>query len=279
MDSTQKKALKTTATKVRMSIIEGTYRAKCGHPGGSLSMTDVITYLYSVMNVDPKNPKKQDRDRFVLSKGHAAPGLYGILAEYGFFDKEEIKNLRKTGAMLQGHPNMKGVPGVDMSTGSLGQGISTAVGMALSAKLSGDSYRVYSVLGDGELQEGQVWEAAMFAAHRKLDNLIAVVDNNNLQIDGAIDEVNSPYPIKDKFEAFGWEVIELNAHCFDEIEAAYQKALTVTGKPVCLLAKSVKGKGVSFMENKCEWHGSAPNQEQYETAMAELTAKLEEIGE
>ena len=279
MDSTQKKALKTTATKVRMSIIEGTYQAKCGHPGGSLSMTDVITYLYSVMNVDPKNPKKADRDRFVLSKGHAAPGLYGILAEHGFFDKEEIKNLRKTGAMLQGHPNMKGTPGVDMSTGSLGQGISTAVGMALSAKLSGDSYRVYTILGDGELQEGQVWEAAMFAAHRKLDNLMAVVDNNNLQIDGAIDEVNSPYPIKDKFEAFGWEVIELNAHCFDEIEAAYKKALTITGKPVCLLAKSVKGKGVSFMENKCEWHGSAPNQEQYETAMAELTAKLEEIGE
>ena len=278
MTESQKTALKIRATKVRMNIIEGTFNAKSGHPGGSLSMADVLTYIYSIMNIDPKNPKKEDRDRFVLSKGHAAPGLYGILAEHGFFDKEEIKKLRKTDAMLQGHPDMKGTPGVDMSTGSLGQGISAAAGMALSAKLYNKDYKVYTVLGDGEIQEGQVWEAAMFAAHRKLDNLIAVVDNNNLQIDGAIDEINSPYPIKEKFEAFGWHVIEICAHCFTEIEDAFNEAKEIKGKPVCILQKSVKGKGVSFMENKCEWHGSAPNKEQYDIAMAELTAKLTELG-
>ena len=278
MDAAQKNALKITATKVRMGIIEGTFNAKSGHPGGSLSMTDVITYIYSIMNIDPKNPKMEDRDRFVLSKGHAAPGLYAILAEKGFFCKEEIKKLRKTGAMLQGHPDMKGTPGVDMSTGSLGQGISVAVGMALSAQLSNKSYNVFTILGDGEIQEGQVWEAAMFAAQKKLGNLIAVVDNNNLQIDGKIDEIVSPYPIKEKFEAFGWHVIEINGHCFNEIEAAFNEALKVTDKPVCIVSKSVKGKGVSFMEDKCEWHGSAPNKEQYDIAMAELSAKLTELG-
>ena len=277
MDNTRKLELKKTAARVRMSVIEGTYNAKSGHPGGSLSIADVLTYIYSIMNIDPKNPKWEKRDRFVLSKGHTAPALYGILAECGYFDKEEIKKLRKTGALLQGHPDMKHIPGVDMTTGSLGQGISAAAGMALSAKLFNESYRVYAVLGDGELQEGQVWEAAMFAAHRKLDNLIAVIDNNNLQIDGAITEVCSPYPIGEKFAAFGWHVIEINAHCFSEIEKAFDEALAVKGKPVAIVIKSVKGKGVSFMENNFAWHGAAPNAEQYEIAMNELKAVYAEL--
>lgn len=280
MEPTLKKQLQKTACKVRMGIIEGTYNAKSGHPGGSLSIAELLTYLYFVeLNVDPQNPKKPDRDRFVLSKGHTAPGLYAALAQRGFFSPDELKNLRKTGKMLQGHPDMKGTPGVDMSTGSLGQGISAACGMALSAKVFGDSYRVYSIMGDGELQEGQVWEAAMFAAHKKLDNLCAVVDHNNLQIDGTLDEVNSPHPIAEKFKAFGWHVIEICAHQFDEMEAAFNEAKTVKGKPTLILANSVKGKCVSFMENNVAWHGSAPNAEQYEKAMDELKkimASLEE---
>ncbi|SDM90628.1 transketolase [Acetanaerobacterium elongatum] len=275
MDSKKKLELQKTACKVRMGVIEGTFNAKSGHPGGSLSITDVLTYLYfSEMNIDPKNPAKPDRDRLVLSKGHCAPGLYSVLANRGYFPVEELKRLRKPHEILQGHPDMKSAPGVDMTTGSLGQGISAACGMALSAKLSGESYRVYAILGDGELEEGQVWEASMFAAHRKLDNLCVIVDNNNLQIDGAITEVCSPYPIPEKFAAFGFHVIEINGNCFDDIEKAVSEAKTITGKPTAIICKSVKGKGVSFMENNVDWHGTAPNAEQYEQAMGELKAAL-----
>lgn len=278
MDELLKKQLKTTACKVRMGIIEGVFNAKSGHPGGSLSIADVLTYLYfAKMNVYPDNPKFEERDRLVLSKGHTAPGLYSVLANRGYFDVEELKTLRHIGARLQGHPDMKYIPGVDMSTGSLGQGISAACGMALSAKLTNDTYKVYTILGDGEIEEGQVWEAAMFAAHYKLDNLVAIVDNNGLQIDGKISDVCSPYPITDKFAAFGWHVITMDAHDFDSIEAAFNEAETVSGQPVAIIQTSVKGKGVSFMENQCSWHGTAPNAEQYAAAMEELKAQLAEL--
>lgn len=278
MEQAQKNMLLKTACKVRMGVIEGTTEAKSGHPGGSLSAADIITYLYFCeMNVDPKNPKKADRDRFVLSKGHCAPALYSVLALKGFFDFGEIKNLRKIGGMLQGHPDMNKIPGIDMSTGSLGQGISAAAGMALSAKASGDGYRVYTLLGDGEIEEGQVWEAAMFASHKKLDNLIAFVDNNDLQIDGNIEDVNSPKPIDKKFEAFGWAVFEIDGHDFDQIEDAVKKAKQVKGKPSVIIAKTVKGKGVSFMENVADWHGKAAAGEQAEQAMAELKAAYEKL--
>ena len=276
MDAVTKKQLQIKACTVRMGVIEGVFNAKSGHPGGSLSVADILTYLYfDHMNVDPKNPKDENRDRFVLSKGHTAPALYAVLANKGFFPVSEIKNLRKPGAMLQGHPSMNRTPGVDMSTGSLGQGISTAVGMALAGKIDKKDYRVYTVLGDGEIEEGQVWEAAMFAAAKGLDNLCAVVDNNNLQIDGSIAEVNSPYP--EKFRAFGWNVIEIYGHSFDEIDAAFKAAAEFKGKPTAIIAKTVKGKGVSFMEDQCSWHGTAPNAEQYEQAMNELKAQLAEL--
>ena len=275
MDLQKKKELEKIALKIRMGIIEGTHAAKAGHPGGSLSSTDILTYLYfEHMNIDPAEPKKADRDRFVLSKGHAAPALYATLAQRGFFDVELLGTLRQIGSILQGHPDMKHIPGVDMSTGSLGQGISAAVGMALSGKHFGENYRVYSILGDGEIEEGQVWEAAMFAAAKKLDNLVAFVDFNNLQIDGSVDEVNSPKPIDKKFEAFGWNVICIDGNDFDEIEAALAKAAECGDKPTAIIATTVKGKGVSFMENQVSWHGVAPNDEQYEAAMAELNAKL-----
>ncbi len=278
MDSARRKQLQCTACKVRMGIIEGVFNAKSGHPGGSLSIADVMTYLYfSELNVDPQNPHWVDRDRFVLSKGHAAPALYAVLAEKGFFPVDELKTLRHTGAMLQGHPNMSSTPGVDMSTGSLGQGISCACGMALAGKLDKKDYRVFALLGDGELEEGQVWEAAMFAAHKKLDNLIAVIDNNDLQIDGSVADVNSPYPISEKFEAFGWHVIEIDGHDFDQIENAFYEAKKVKDKPIAIIQKSVKGKGVSFMENNVSWHGSAPNAEQYSAAMQELENTLAEL--
>lgn len=278
MDATKKNQLKKIACKVRMGVIEGTFNAKSGHPGGSLSIADIISYLYfSQMNVDANNPQAQDRDRFVLSKGHTAPALYAVLAEKGFFSPELIKTLRKPDSMLQGHPSMRYTPGVDMSTGSLGQGISVAVGMALAGKLGKKDYRVYTILGDGEIEEGQVWEAAMFAGNKKLDNLVAVVDFNNLQIDGTLDEVNSPCPIDKKFEAFGWNVITINAHCFDEIEDAFEKAKECKDKPTCIIAKSIKGKAVSFMENQCGWHGSAPNADQYAQAMDELKKALAEL--
>ncbi len=261
-----------------MGVIEGVFNAKSGHPGGSLSIADILTYLYfEHMNVDPKNPKDENRDRFVLSKGHTAPALYAVLANKGFFPVSELKNLRKPGAMLQGHPSMKLTPGVDMSTGSLGQGISTAVGMALGGKIDKKDYRVYTVLGDGEIEEGQVWEAAMFASAKGLDNLCAVIDNNNLQIDGSVAEVNSPYPIPEKFRAFGWNVIEICGHAFDEIDAAFKAAAEFKGKPTAIIAKTIKGKDVSFMEDQCSWHGTAPNAEQYEQAMNELKAKLAEL--
>ena len=280
MDASLRKQLQATATRVRMAVIEGTYNAKSGHPGGSLSSADVMTYLYfKEMNVDPTNPSWEDRDRFVLSKGHCAPGLYGALALKGFFPESEIKTLRHVGSILQGHPSIKNTPGVDMSNGSLGQGISTAVGMALGARLSGKSFRTYVLLGDGEIEEGQVWEAAMFAAHKKLSNLCIVVDNNNLQIDGCLDEVTSPYPIPEKFAAFGWNVIVIDGHDFDQIDAAFEAARACTDKPTAIIQKSVKGKGVSFMENQVSWHGSAPNAEQYEQAMAELNATLANIEE
>ena len=278
MDAMTKKELQIVATKIRMAIIEGTFNAKSGHPGGSLSIAEDMAYLYwKEMNVDPSNPQWKDRDRFVLSKGHAAPALYGALAHRGFFPVELIPTLRKPDSILQGHPDMKGVPGVDMSSGSLGQGISCAVGMALAGKLDKAAYRVYTILGDGELGEGQVWEAAMFAAAKKLDNLTVIVDNNNLQIDGTVEEVNSPYPIPEKFAAFGFHVIEIDGNDLDQIEAALTEAKTVSGKPTCIVQKTVKGKGVSFMENQCAWHGSAPNKEQYDIAMAELAATLQEL--
>ncbi len=278
MEANKKNELKKIACKVRMGVIEGTHSAKSGHPGGSLSITDIITYLYfNEMKVDVNNPSWEDRDRFVLSKGHTAPALYAALAQKGFFSEDLIKTLRKPDSILQGHPSMRYTPGVDMSTGSLGQGISAAVGMALAAKLKGKDYRVYSPLGDGEIEEGQVWEAAMLAGNKKLDNLVAIVDFNNLQIDGALDEVNSPCPIDKKFEAFGWNVITINGHCFDEIEEAFESAKQCKGKPTCIIANTVKGKGVSFMENVCDWHGTAPNDAQYEQAMSELNAQLKEL--
>lgn len=275
MDSIKKIELEKLACKVRMGAIEGVYNAASGHPGGSLSIADIVTYLYfDHMNIDPANPKKEDRDRFVLSKGHTAPALYAALAHRGFFDVELLKTLRKPDSILQGHPSMKYTPGVDMSTGSLGQGISAAVGMALGAKLKNQDYRVYCPLGDGEIQEGQVWEAAMFAGNHDLDNLVAIVDNNNMQIDGSIEEVNSPYPIDEKFAAFGWNVIVINGHDFDEIDAAFSAAKEYKGKPTCIVAKTFKGNGVSYMKDKCDWHGTAPNKEQYDIAMAELNEVL-----
>ena len=268
--------LKQIANEVRKGIITAVHSAKSGHPGGSLSAADIMTYLYfEEMNVDPEEPKKADRDRFVLSKGHVAPALYSTLAQRGFFPKEDLVQLRKTGSYLQGHPHMKGTAGVDMSSGSLGQGISVAVGMALSAGLSGESYRVYTLLGDGEIQEGQVWEAAMFAGFRKLDNLVVIVDNNNLQIDGPVDEVCSPYPIDEKFKAFNFHVINVDAHDFTELARAFEEARNTKGQPTAIIAKSIKGKGVSFMENNVKWHGSAPNDEEFKIAMADL----EKIGE
>ncbi|MDY5649331.1 MAG: transketolase [Lachnospiraceae bacterium] len=263
--------LQKTANEIRKGIIEAVHSAKSGHPGGSLSAADIFTYLYfEEMNIDPADPKKPDRDRFVLSKGHVAPGYYSALANRGFFPVEDLKTLRKVGSYLQGHPDKKHIPGVDMSSGSLGQGISAAVGMALSAKLSNDSYRTYTLLGDGEIQEGQVWEAAMFAGARKLDNLVVIVDNNGLQIDGNIADVCSPYPIDKKFEAFNFHVINIDAHDFEQIAAAFQEARRTKGMPTAIIAKSVKGKGVSFMENQASWHGTAPNDEQYAIAMEEL---------
>jgi transketolase len=276
MDANSKKELAKIACNVRMGIIEGTFNAKSGHPGGSLSITEILTYLYfKEMNIDATEPMKADRDRFVLSKGHAAPALYSVMAQKGYFPVEELKTLRKVDSRLQGHPSMNYLPGIDISSGSLGQGISAACGMALGAKLKGDAFRVYTILGDGEIEEGQVWEAAMYAAAKKLDNLVAFVDNNNLQIDGSVEEVNSPYPIPEKFAAFGWNVIEIDAHNFDEIEAALENAKATKDKPTAIIAKSIKGKGVSFMENQVSWHGAAPNAEQYEIAMAELKAVLE----
>ena len=270
--------LQLIAYKIRRHAIVGVYNAASGHPGGSLSIADILSVLYfDEMNVDPSNPKNPDRDRFVLSKGHCAPALYGALAEKGFFPTQDIATLRKADSYLQGHPDMKGVPGVDMSTGSLGQGICTANGMALAAKLDNKDYRVYTILGDGELEEGQVWEAAMFAPHYKLDNIVAFVDFNGLQIDGDITEVMNPTPIDKKFEAFGWNVITIDAHNYDEIKSALATAKTVKGKPTVVIAKSVKGKGVSFMENQASWHGSAPNEEQYNQAIAELDAKIKEL--
>ena len=260
-----------TANEIRKGIVTALHSAKAGHPGGSLSATEIFTYLYfEEMNVDPKDPKKADRDRFVLSKGHTAPGLYSTLAQKGFFPKEDLVTLRHTGSYLQGHPDMKHIPGVDMSSGSLGQGISAAVGMAIAGKLDNADYRVYTLLGDGEIQEGQVWEASMLAAHRKLDNLVVIVDNNNLQIDGAITEVNSPYPIDKKFEAFNFHVINIDGNDFDQIDAPFKEAKTVKGQPTAIIAKTVKGKGVSFMENQVGWHGKAPNDEEYKIAMEEL---------
>ena len=278
MEQSKKLQLKKTANNIRLGIIEAVYNAKCGHPGGSLSIADIMTYLYfEEMNVDPANPTDAARDRFVLSKGHTAPALYSTLAERGFFPREELKTLRKTASRLQGHPDMKGIPGVDMSTGSLGLGFSTACGMALSAKVSGDSYRVYSVLGDGESEEGQVWEAAMFASHYKLDNLVAILDLNGLQIDGPITEVMNPTPHDEKFRAFGWHVISIDAHDFDAIESAFAEARGVKCKPVAIIAKSIKGKGVSYMENACEWHGQAPKEDLYKVAVEDLLKIEEEL--
>jgi len=259
------------ANEVRKSIVTAVHSAKAGHPGGSLSAADLFTYLYfEEMNVDPKDPKKEDRDRFVLSKGHVAPGLYSVLAHRGYFPVEDLKTLRHLGSYLQGHPDMKHIPGVDMSSGSLGQGLSAAVGMALSAKMDGKDYRTYALCGDGEIQEGQIWEAAMFAGHRKLDNLVVIVDNNGLQIDGKIDDVCSPYPIDKKFEAFNFHVINISAHDFDEMRAAFKEAKETKGMPTAIVMHSVKGKGVSFMENQAAWHGTAPNDEQYAVAMEDL---------
>ena len=277
MDAALKKQLEITACKVRMGIIEGVHSAKSGHPGGSLSVAEILTYLYFVyMNIDPKNPKMENRDRLVLSKGHAAPALYSVLANRGYFDTSLLTTLRQIGSILQGHPDMKHIPGVDMSTGSLGQGISAAVGMALSAKHFGQDYKVYAVLGDGEIEEGQVWEAAMFAGNKGLSNLTAFVDYNNLQIDGTIEEVNSACPIDKKFEAFNWHTIVIDGNDFEQIEKALKEAETVD-KPVAIIAKTVKGKGVSYMENAVNWHGAAPNDELYEQAMSELKAALAEM--
>ncbi len=263
--------LQKKANEVRKGIVTSVHSAKAGHPGGSLSAADIFTYLYfEEMNIDPENPKMEDRDRFVLSKGHTAPGLYAALAHRGYFPVEDLKTLRKVGSYLQGHPDMKQIPGVDMSTGSLGQGISVAVGMALSAKMREKDYRVYTLLGDGEIQEGQVWEAAMFAGHRKLDNLVVIIDNNGLQIDGRIDDICSPYPIDEKFAAFRFHVIHADAHDFDDLRKAFREARETKGMPTAIIARSTKGKGVSFMENEASWHGMAPNDEQYAVAMADL---------
>lgn len=278
MNAELKRSLEIFAVKERLLLLEGIFNAKAGHPGGSLSIAEILAYLYNVeMKADSSNPKDENRDRFVLSKGHAAPALYATLALKGYFPTEDMKTLRKSDSYLQGHPSMKCVPGVDMSTGSLGQGISAAVGMALAAKLDKKDYRVYTILGDGEIEEGQVWEASMFAAAKKLDNLVVIVDNNNLQIDGTVEEVNSPYPIPEKFEAFGFNVIEIDGNCLDDIEKAFESAKTVKGKPTAIVAKTVKGKGVSYMENAVNWHGAAPNEELYNTAVAELTEKLKEL--
>ncbi len=272
MDNLQ---LKKYANEVRKGIVTSTHSAKAGHPGGSLSAADVFTFLYfEEMNIDPKDPAKEDRDRFVLSKGHTAPGLYAALANRGYFPVEDLKTLRKLGSYLQGHPNMH-IPGVDMASGSLGQGISAAAGMALGAKLDNKDFRVYTLLGDGEIEEGQVWEAAMFAGFRKLDNFVVIVDNNGLQIDGPVDQVCSPYPIADKFKAFNFNVVEIDAHDFDQIRSAFKNARETKGMPTCIILKSIKGKGVSFMENSCEWHGKAPNDDEYAVAMADL-AKIDE---
>ncbi|MCI8524231.1 MAG: transketolase [Lachnospiraceae bacterium] len=271
--------LQKTANEVRKGIVTAVHGAKAGHPGGSLSAADIFTYLYfEEMNIDPKEPKKADRDRFVLSKGHTAPGLYSVLANRGYFPVEDLKTLRHLGSYLQGHPCMQETPGVDMSSGSLGQGISAAVGMALAAKMDNKSYRTYTLLGDGEIQEGQVWEAAMFAGHRKLDNLVVIVDNNGLQIDGKIDDVCSPYPIDKKFEAFNFHVINIDGNDFDQIDAAFKEAKETKGMPTAIVCKTVKGKGVSFMENNAGWHGKAPNDEEYATAMADLEKIGEELG-
>ncbi len=278
MTASEKKQLQITACKVRMGVIESTYGAKAGHPGGSLSAAEVFTYLYfKEMNIDPKNPKCEGRDRFVLSKGHTTPGLYATLANRGFFPVEDLPTFRHIDSYLQGHPNMNMVPGVDMSTGSLGQGISTAVGMAYAAKHTGKQNRVYTLLGDGEIQEGQVWEACMSAAHFKLDNLCIIVDNNGLQIDGNIADVMSPYPIVGKLEAFGFKVIAVDGHNFDELEAAFNEAKATKGQPTAIVMKTTKGKDVSFMENDAGWHGKAPNDAEYEQAMTELKAKLAEL--
>ena len=278
MEQTKKIKLQRIANDIRIGIIEGVYSAGCGHPGGSLSIADILAYLYfEKMNIDPKNPRCEERDRFVLSKGHTAPALYSTLAHRGFFPVEELKTLRQIDSMLQGHPEMKGIPGVDMTTGSLGLGISAACGMALSAKVYGATNRVYTIVGDGESEEGQVWEAAMFAAHYKLDNLCAVLDLNGLQIDGPITEVMNPTPHDEKFRAFGWNVICIDAHNFDEIENAFAKAETVKGKPTVIIALSTKGKGVSYMENACEWHGQAPKEEQYKIAISELEKIAESL--
>ena len=278
MTLSEKKQLQLTACKVRMGIIESTYAAKCGHPGGSLSATEMFTYLYfKEMNIDPKNPKWADRDRFVLSKGHTAPGLYATLAHRGFFPVEDLKTLRHIDSYLQGHPNMNLVPGVDMSTGSLGQGVSVAAGMALASKHQGKTNRVYTLLGDGEIQEGQCWEAFMFAAHYKLDNFVAIIDNNGLQIDGNVADVMSPYPIVDKLEGFGFNVIAIDGHDFDAIENALNTAKQVKGKPTAIVMKTVKGKCVSFMENNAGWHGKAPNDAEYQQAMDELNAQYAEL--
>ena len=278
MDKKKQLELSRIANDIRIGVIEGVYNAGCGHPGGSLSVADIMAYLYfEELRVDPKNPKWDDRDRFVLSKGHTAPVLYAALAERGFIPKEDLKTLRKTTSYLQGHPDMKGTPGVDMTTGSLGLGFSAACGMALSGKINNKDYRVYTVLGDGETEEGQVWEAAMFAAHYHLDNLVAVVDWNGLQIDGPIAEVMNPTPHDEKFRAFGWHVISINAHDFGEIEAAFAEAKTVSGKPTVIIAKSVKGKGVSYMENACEWHGQAPKEDLYKVAIQDLEKIAESL--
>ena len=279
MEKTKELQLKRIANNIRKGIIEGVYNAKCGHPGGSLSIADILAYLYfEELRIDPKNPKDENRDRFVLSKGHTAPALYAALAERGYFEVEELKTLRKTTSRLQGHPDMKGTPGVDMTTGSLGLGFSAACGMALSGKVYNKDYRVYAVLGDGESEEGQVWEAAMFAAHYKLDNLCCFLDWNGLQIDGPIAEVMNPTPHDTKFEAFGWHVISIDAHDFDAIEAAFAEAREVKGKPTVIIAKSVKGKGVSYMENSCEWHGQAPKEDLYKVAVADLAEIDKTIG-
>ncbi len=278
MTANEKKQLMITACKVRMGVIEGTHAAKAGHPGGSLSAADLFTYLYfKELNVDPQNPNMETRDRFVLSKGHTAPGLYSVLAQRGFFPESDLLTLRHIGSHLQGHPTLGKTPGIDMSTGSLGQGISTAAGMALAAKHTGNPCRVYTLLGDGEIQEGQPWEAMMFAHHYKLDNLCIIIDNNGLQIDGNIADVMSPYPIVDKLQAFGFEVAQIDGHSFEEMEAAFAKARETKGVPFAIVMKTVKGKGVSYMENNSDWHGKAPNDAEYEQAMAELKAQLAEV--
>lgn len=278
MDDKLIRELEIAATKVRIGIIEGVHAAKAGHPGGALSSADLLTYLYlHRLNVDPNDPHMESRDRMVLSKGHSAPALYAALALRGFFPMDEMKTLRKIGSRLQGHPDSKKIPGVDASTGSLGQGISVACGMALSGKISCDTYKVYALLGDGELEEGEVWEAAMFAAHYKLDNLVAVIDNNDMQIDGRIGDVMSPYPLADKFEAFGWHVITINGHDFNEMEKAFNNAEKVVLKPTMIIMRTTKGKGVSYMENAVEWHGKAPNDDEYEIAMNDLNKRLAEL--